>query len=229
MIRIDSSFDALDCKTSENKSYLDIRSKSELSNKDINDYIKGEFEKAHREAMLEPYDKLLEEIYDVSDDDISIDYEVSDQVKEILSDFKLINWLTLNENKRLDTINKLVDTVSDELGITDKPKIILTTESEDFFGAYDPQKNTIILNRTGFLNPKELVDTITHELRHAYQHMRAEKLETHEDALFRVNLENYIYPEQNENGEFINYFEYNDQYVEVDARAFADKFKEAMK
>lgn len=229
MIRIDTALDTLDRKKNENNGYLDIRSKNELSDKDINDYIKGEFEKAHREAMLEPYDKLLEEIFNVSEDDISIDYEVSDQVKEILSDFKLINWLTLNENKRLDTINKLVDTVSDELGITDKPKVILTTESEDFFGAYDPQKNTIILNRTGFLNPKELVDTITHELRHAYQHMRAEKLETHEDALFRVNLENYISPEQNNDGDFINFFEYNDQYVEVDARVFADKFKEAMK
>ena len=229
MIRIDTALDTLDRKNSENSGYLNIRSKNELSDKDINDYIKSEIEKAHREAMLEPYDKLLEEIFNVSEDDISIDYEVSDQVKEILSDFKLINWLTLNENKRLDTINKLVDTVSDELGITDKPKVILTTESEDFFGAYDPQKNTIILNRTGFLNPKELVDTITHELRHAYQHMRAEKLETHEDALFRVNLENYISPEQNNDGDFINFFEYNDQYVEVDARVFADKFKEAMK
>jgi predicted SprT family Zn-dependent metalloprotease len=229
MIRIDTALDTLDRKNNENNGYLDIRSKSELSNKDINDYIKSEFEKAHREAMLEPYDKLLEEIYDVSEDDISIDYEVSDKIKDILSDFKLTNWLTLNESKKLDVINKLVDAVSDDLGITDKPKVVLTTESNDFFGAYDPQKNTIILNRTGFLNPKELVDTITHELRHAYQHMRAQKLETHEDALFRVNLENYISPEQNKNGDFINYFEYNNQYVEVDARVFADKFKEAMK
>ena len=229
MIRIDSSFDALDCKTSENKSYLDIRSKSELSNKDINDYIKTEFEKAHREAMLEPYDKLLEEVYDVSEDDISIDYEVSDQVKEILTDFKFVNWMSLNENDRLDVINKLVNTVSDELEIKDKPKIVLADENEDFFGAYDPQENTIILNRKGFIDPRELVDTITHELRHAYQHMRAEKLETHEDALFRVNLENYISPEQNEDGEFLNFYEYQNQYVEVDAMAFADKFTEAMK
>lgn len=229
MIRIDSSFDALDCKTSENKSYLDIRSKSELSNKDINDYIKSEFEKAHREAMLEPYDKLLEEVYDVSEDNISIDYEVSDQVKEILTDFKFVNWMTLDDSERLDTIEKLVNAVSDELEIKDKPKIVLADENEDFFGAYDPQENTIILNRKGFIDPRELVDTITHELRHAYQHMRAEKLETHEDALFRVNLENYISPEQNEDGEFLNFYEYQNQYVEVDAMAFADKFTEAMK
>lgn len=229
MIRIDSSFDALDCKTSENKSYLDIRSKSELSNKDINDYIKSEFEKAHREAMLEPYDKLLEEVYDVSEDDISIDYEVSDQVKEILTDFKFVSWMTLDDSERLDTIEKLVNAVSDELEIKDKPKIVLADENEDFFGAYDPQENTIILNRKGFIDPRELVDTITHELRHAYQHMRAEKLETHEDALFRVNLENYISPEQNEDGEFLNFYEYQNQYVEVDAMAFADKFTEAMK
>jgi hypothetical protein len=202
------------------------------SDTQVTDMIKlvyGEFNKAHREAMLEPYDKLLEEVYDVSEDDISIDYEVSDQVKEILTDFKLVNWMSLNENDRLDVINKLVDTVSDELEIKDKPKIVLADENEDFFGAYDPQENTIILNRRGFIDPRELVDTITHELRHAYQHMRAEKLETHEDALFRVNLENYISPEQNEDGEFLNFYEYQNQYVEVDAMAFADKFTEAIK
>ena len=209
--------------------HKEIKTLDKTSLQEIDSFWKSEFEKAHREAMLEPYDKLLEEVYDVSEDDISIDYEVSDQVKEILTDFKFVNWMSLNENDRLDVINKLVDTVSDELEIKDKPKIVLADENEDFFGAYDPQENTIILNRKGFIDPRELVDTITHELRHAYQHMRAEKLETHEDALFRVNLENYISPEQNDDGEFLNFYEYQNQYVEVDAMAFADKFTEAMK
>lgn len=209
--------------------HKEIKTLDKTSLQEIDSFWKSEFEKAHREAMLEPYDKLLEEVYDVSEDDISIDYEVSDQVKEILTDFKFVNWMTLDDSERLDTIEKLVNAVSDELEIKDKPKIVLADENEDYFGAYDPQENTIILNRKGFIDPRELVDTITHELRHAYQHMRAEKLETHEDALFRVNLENYISPEQNEDGEFLNFYEYQNQYVEVDAMAFADKFTEAMK
>ena len=211
------------------ENHTEIKTPDKSSLHEIDSFWKSEFEKAHREAMLEPYDKLLEEVYDVSEDDISIDYEVSDQVKEILTDFKFVNWMTLDDSERLDTIEKLVNAVSDELEIKDKPKIVLADENEDFFGAYDPQENTIILNRKGFIDPRELVDTITHELRHAYQHMRAEKLETHEDALFRVNLENYISPEQNEDGEFLNFYEYQNQYVEVDAMAFADKFTEAMK
>ncbi len=229
MIVFDRVSESNDLRTEAHKERMGVMPGSDTQVTDMIKLVYGEFNKAHREAMLEPYDKLLEEVYDVSEDDISIDYEVSDQVKEILTDFKFVNWMSLNENDRLDVINKLVDTVSDELGITDKPKVILTTENEDFFGAYDPQENTIILNRKGFIDPRELVDTITHELRHAYQHMRAEKLETHEDALFRVNLENYISPEQNEDGEFLNFYEYQNQYVEVDAMAFADKFTEAMK
>ncbi len=228
MIRIfDAPTEVLESKEIENRK--EITPAVRMSESEADSYWKFEFEKAHREAMLEPYDELLEEIYDVSEDDISIDYEVSDQVKDILSKFNRLEWYLMDDDARLETVKKLVDTVGDELGIKDKPKIKITEENEDFYGAYDPEKNTIILNKKGFIDPKELVDTITHELRHAYQNMRAEKLETHEDALFRVNLENYISPKQGPDGEYLNFTDYQNQYVEVDARAFADKFTEAMK
>ena len=52
MIRIDTSLDTHDRRTNENNGYLDIRSKSELSNKDINDFIKTEFAIFRNSKML---------------------------------------------------------------------------------------------------------------------------------------------------------------------------------
>ena len=58
---------------------------------------------------------------------------------------------------------------------------------------------------------------------------RAGLLETREDALYRVNLDNYISPIPLLGGGWLFFTDYQDQYVEVDARAFANLFTEAMK
>jgi hypothetical protein len=58
--------------------------------------------------------------------------------------------------------------------------------------------------------------------------MRSEILDTKEDALFKCNFENYITPLQLPDGGYLNFTDYYDQYVEVDARAFANLFTEAM-
>ena len=93
---------------------------------------------------------------------------------------------------------------------------------------YDVKNNMVVLNSQFLSNPLELVNTIAHELRHAFQHMRAEKLETREDARYKVNFDNYISPVLLPGGEWLFFTDYYSQYVEVDARVFADKVMEAM-
>ena len=95
-------------------------------------------------------------------------------------------------------------------------------------GFYNSTDNSITLNSQFFDDPVEMVNTLAHEMRHAYQHMRADALETREDALYRVNFENYITPRPLPEGGWIFFYDYEHQYVEVDARVFADKFVEAM-
>ena len=73
------------------------------------------------------------------------------------------------------------------------------------------------------------MNTIAHEVRHAYQHMRADVLDTWKDALFKVNFDNYISPLPLLGGGWLFFVDYMDQYVEVDARAFANLFTEAMR
>jgi hypothetical protein len=103
------------------------------------------------------------------------------------------------------------------------------SRAEYAYGFYSPSDNTINLNRQYFDDPVELVNTIAHEMRHAYQEYRAGLLETREDALYRVNLDNYISPIPLPGGGWLFFTDYQDQYVEVDARAFANLFTEAMK
>ena len=91
MIVFDRVSESNDLRTEAHKERMGVMPGSDTQVTDMIKLVYGEFNKAHREAMLEPYDKLLGEVYDVSEDDISIDYEVSDQVKEILTDFKFVN------------------------------------------------------------------------------------------------------------------------------------------
>ena len=118
--------------------------------------------------------------------------------------------------------------VGKELGIEKIPEVTITNDGDNAYGYYDQNKNLISINEKYTNNPVEVVNTIAHELRHAYQHYRAEVLESWGDALFKVNYDNYISPMQLSNGGWLFFTDYQDQYVEVDARAFAKIFTEAM-
>lgn len=89
-------------------------------------------------------------------------------------------------------------------------------------GAYNPENNTITLNRDLLEkeNPEKLMSTILHEARHAYQHYSVE----HPDRVtvsaetiteWKENFDYYICPEYDFNA-------YVNQPVEVDADCFAD-------
>ena len=94
------------------------------------------------------------------------------------------------------------------------------------YGNYNSENNMVNLNRKYFDDPCEIANTLTHELRHAFQEYRAEILDTWEDALYRVNLENYISPLPLPGGGWLFFTDYMNQYVEVDARAFANLFSQ---
>lgn len=125
-------------------------------------------------------------------------------------------------------ISEFVSALGEGLELENLPEVA-AFDDDDAYGFYSPSDNTINLNRQYFDDPVELVNTIAHEMRHAYQEYRAGLLETREDALYRVNLDNYISPIPLPGGGWLFFTDYQDQYVEVDARAFANLFTEAMK
>lgn len=89
-------------------------------------------------------------------------------------------------------------------------------------GAYNPENNTITLNRDLLEkeSPEKLMSTILHEARHAYQHYAIEHLDwvnvsAETIAEWKENFDYYIRPEYDFNA-------YVNQPVEVDADCFAD-------
>lgn len=208
--------------------HSDIKPSGGMTDQEADAFWKAEFQKAHDEVSLDEYDALLSEVFNRSEDELDIDFVIGDKLVKLLDQFSTETWEYMDDSEREDIIYEFVSALSEDLGLEDIPEIAVF-DDDDAYGFYAPADNTINLNRQYFDDPVELVNTIAHEMRHAYQEYRAGLLETREDALYRVNLDNYISPIPLPGGGWLFFTDYQDQYVEVDARAFANLFTEAMK
>ena len=110
------------------------------------------------------------------------------------------------------------------LGLKERPDISYYDADKNDCGVYNQATHSVELNRSLLNDPDELIDTIAHELRHAYQHQKAMIPESELDLLYRVNFDNYISPVPLGDGKFLFFTDYQDQLVEVEARAFAKQF-----
>ena len=227
MIKVDNMSEASDIKSEVSESYLNIKTVESLSDQEASDFVSKAFEDAHNIAEFDTYDNLLSEVFNRSEEELFIDFEFTEEIIALLQNFRPEKWDVLNDSERANLTNELSRAIGEALGLDNTPTINIS-ECDDAYGYYDPKNNSITLNNMLLSDPIELVDTIVHELRHAYQYMRADILDTREDALYKVNFENYITPIPLPEGGWLYFMDYYNQYVEVDARAFADKFTEAM-
>ena len=222
--------DITDNENTENlDKHTEINPSDKMTVQEADAFWKTEFQKAHHEVGLDEYDILLSEVFNRSEDELNIDFDIDDRLVNILDQFFPDTWEYLDDLERYIVISELINAVGEGLGLENIPEAIVFDDSNDAYGFYTPTNNTINLNRQFFNDPVELVNTIAHEMRHAYQEYRAGLLETREDLLYRVNLDNYISPISLPGGGWLFFTDYQDQYVEVDARAFANLFTEAMK
>lgn len=229
MIKFGEQIDACEkSNTDLSEKYKSIKPTENMSDSEVDDFWSNEFSKKKEDTELDVYDKLLSEIFNRSEDELAIDFNVDEILQGILHKFSLENWQEMKEADRLSTIKELAQAVGEKLGLDKIPEIEIFDGENEPYGNFDPLLNVVNLNKQYFDDPKELVNTITHELRHAYQNMRAELFETWEDALFKCNFDNYISPVPLPGGGYLFFMDYQDQYVEVDARAFANKFMEVM-
>ena len=227
MVKIETASENMDIKTGDIEPYKSIQPREFLSDKEMTGCIFGELEKASEVTRFDTYDNLLYDAFNRYEDEIDIDFSVSEKTQAILDHFVPEKWETMNDTERKGLAQELSTAIGEDLGLKDIPKLNIS-EYGDSYGGYDPKNNTITLNSRFFDNPVELVNTIAHETRHAYQYMRADMLETREDALFKVGNDNYISPIPLSDGGWLNFTDYYNQYIEVDARVFANKFTEAM-
>ena len=172
------------------------------------------------EKVEEKATELPEEIAEGNDDPETTKYFVDEvRAKETLENFSQSNWEKLEPDEKKMAIKKLTEYNQDILGIKEPVKIEYYDKNvEGDYGGYDAESNTLFINVRNLEEGPETADTVAHEMRHAYQHMRASVLETNRDLSFAINFSRYIKPEQNQSA-------YEEQLVEKDADSYARRFK----
>ncbi|MBQ6887412.1 MAG: hypothetical protein IJN54_07885 [Lachnospiraceae bacterium] len=200
-----------------------------ISKADADEYWKGVFGNAER---VPEYTMSESELFDktrgCSADSFDFEIHPDEKMLSILEYFNKENWCGLDITEQKTLVEELADQIGKELELENIPEIYFYEGSADECGFYREQYNDIGINVNTFSDPKELVDTVAHEMRHAYQRMRADKLETKQDELYKYSFENYIAPEFDEEGYCINFFDYQDQLVEAETRTFARTFTDYM-
>ena len=164
--------------------------------------------------------ELPKEIAEGNDDPETTDYFVDEvRADKTMEKFCQGNWENLEPDEKKAAIEKLAEYNYDILGIKEPIKIEYYDKNvEGDYGGYDEESNTLFINIRNLQNGPETADTVAHEMRHAYQHMRAGELETNRDLSFAINFSRYIKPEQNQSA-------YEQQIVEKDAALYAQRFK----
>ena len=203
--------------------YHEIKVNSEITKEQSANYWDSLFSEEKNEGNFDK-DSLIAEIFGRNEDEFDFDFKIDRDIKSVLDKFSNDKWESLSDADRKEVISEFVSIISKKMNIEKIPDISFTDEKENICGAYNPQKNVVEINSNNLSNPKEVVDTVAHELRHAYQHQRALMPESHLDLLYKMNFENYISPIQLPDGKYLFFIDYQDQLVEAEARAFAKLF-----
>ena len=176
-----------------------------------------------KDAPKMSFEELCEEMLWRFEEEFEFDFELDKETEAILEKFELILWEQMDNAERHETIIELVNLLSDLQGLPEVPDVEFLDDSYDSYGFYSERGNYIGINENYIEDGKEIANTVAHETRHAYQRYRAEKMENAQDELYKFNFDHYIAPEYDANGKFINALDYYYQYVEVEARVFANK------
>lgn len=218
-----TKFERLD-DPSQLEGYQSIRPSGDISKKEAQSFWDDLFaEPIEDDDEIE--NRIKQDVYGRSEEDFTFDIDVkSKEIQESLTSFKETTWNGLDNVEKETAIVALEEAIASSLGINETPRIEFYEGEKWDCGSYVPDKNLIRVNRNNFDSPLDLVNTIAHETRHAYQFQRACNIENYMDFLYAYNFTHYITPVLTRNG-YVNFIEYQDQLVEAEARAFADIFE----
>ena len=175
--------------------------------------------------LIAPLKEGIEPIYlEAPQDYIQIE-RMSDTMAQI-EGLEFYEWKELSFDKRVDLLQNVENKVS---SIAHRPSCPIQTESlgKGYFGYYSPESKTITINSdyiqsNDISDYKEVLDTIIHEGRHAYQYYNLTEREVHprqgDISNWKANEFDYGYQDAKTQG-FAAYFL---QPQEADARAFAE-------
>lgn len=175
--------------------------------------------------LIAPYKEGINPIYlEAPQDSVQIE-QISETMTRI-EGLEFSEWKELSFNERVDVLQRVENEVSQ---IAHRPSCPIQTESlgKGYFGYYSPESQMITINSdyiksNNLSDYKEVLDTIFHEGRHAYQYYNLMEREVHprqgDLSNWKVNEFKYGYQEAKTQG-FAAYYL---QPQEADARAFAE-------
>ncbi|MCL1996341.1 MAG: mitochondrial inner membrane protease ATP23, partial [Defluviitaleaceae bacterium] len=146
----------------------------------------------------------------------------NEQLDALLDNFKEDKWGDLSLDEQKQSITDLADFVAADTGNENPPEIVFRDDMEDgTYGGYSPDSNIIEINVNMLYDSYEAADTISHEMWHAYQEQAAKDPNNPRAAEYQEGFDNYITPDLDFEG-------YENQMVEVEARAYAQGFKDRL-
>lgn len=178
------------------------------------------------------------------------DYEQISRISELMAstdEFKSQNWEILSLTERIDVLNNLEKDVakiecrpSCPIRVEDMGSITIYEDSVyGYLGGYSPVSKDISINKdlVASNNPvalREILDTVIHEGRHAYQDYNVNEIEVHprhsEVTSWAETMEGGKWGYYGDSSTLIGQRLYEQQSVEIDARNFAgdilDKFEQ---
>ena len=189
-----------------------------LSSSDSRDFWDNFFtEHPYGDGEEPNYDTIWPEIFDRDEGEFTFVFPFDDEVSKVLNRFDEGEWSQLTTAERLEAMRDFVELLAAKLGLEEIPEIVLFDGPEHLLGTFVEGKGEVEINQALMDNPKALVNTLAHEMRHAYQYEHAMNPQCWTDILYRINFDNYITPE-------MSFEDYQDQLVEAEARAFAKLF-----
>lgn len=198
---------------------------SEIASTDLlPDEVKSFWDKEFgREIPKMSFDELCDEMLWRFEDEFDFDIELNDETKALLDKFEPESWEQMDTAQRQDAVVDLVKAISDLQGMPEAPDVEFLNDGYETYGFYSEGGNYIGINENYMNDGRGVANTVAHETRHGYQHYRAGLMENSQDEIYKFNFDHYISPEYDGNGKCINGLDYYYQYVETEARAFANK------
>lgn len=172
--------------------------------------------------IVEPLKDQIDSKYLEAPDDIEQISRISDCLSEI-DEIRYENWIELPYEDRQVVLQDLEYRIA-EIEHREPCQLNFRVMDEGNFGAFSPENKDITINTRyviscEFHDYQEMLDTLIHEGRHAYQDYNIATREVHSDVYitneWSYNFDNYISP----NWDFQAYYT---QPVEQDAREFAE-------
>lgn len=135
-------------------------------------------------------------------------------------------WQSISEQTKKRALKWIADCIAENLGLKHRPNlkyINLPPAADDGghtvqLGVYSAQKNTIYINIQFISDSYGIVETIAHELRHAWQNQVSKTRDSKQSIIMANNFMNYV--SINDSAKYYNY-----QPLERDARKYASEVR----